>query len=113
MNDRTEHANFGGDWARDAHRGGMSGEYARDGEWSDDERLRASVSQRLTDHEAIDASDVDVGVANGEITLSGTCRTRGEKRLAEDLAWACGGVHDVHNRLTVADRENAIGKASE
>jgi len=131
-----EHGNLGGDWARDAHRGGLTDEYARDGGWSGagrhdnyardygfrgkgpkhwtaDERIRALVNDHLTEHDEIDASDIDVSVASGEVTLAGTCGTRREKRLAEDLAWACGGVHDVHNRLAVTDREKAIGKASE
>lgn len=131
--ERDGHANFGGNWARDAHREGMGDDYARDAGWSGggrhdtyardpgfrgrgpkgwtrDERLRAIVSERLTDHDRIDATEIDVAAANGEITLSGACRSRLEKRLAEDVAWECGGVHDVHNRLTVSP---TIGKASE
>lgn len=126
------HANFGGNWARDSHFEGMGDDYARDGGWSGggrhddyardeslrgrgpkswtaDERLRALVNERLTEHHRIDATDIDVSAQNGEVTLSGTCRSRAEKRLAEDVAWNCG-VHEVHNRITVSP---AIGKASE
>ena len=81
--------------------------------WGADDRIRALINHRLTDHDGIDASDIDVAVSGGEVTLSGTAGSRWEKRLAEDIAWQCDGVHDVHNRLTVADREKQIGKASE
>ena len=45
--------------------------------------------------------------------MSGTVDSRRSKRLAEDIAESCAGVVDVHNRLTIADREMHIGKASE
>jgi hypothetical protein len=66
-----------------------------------DERINEEVSQSLTDHGEIDASDVDVSVDQGEVTLEGTVSSRYEKRLAEDLAADVSGVHDVHNRLRV------------
>ncbi len=35
------------------------------------------------------------------------------QHFTEDVAWSCGGVHDVHNRLRIGDREQHIGKASD
>lgn len=64
-----------------------------------DERIREEVSERLTRHGGIDASDVDVIVENGEVTLQGEVSSRTEKRLAEAIAETVFGVHDVHNRL--------------
>lgn len=69
-----------------------------------DERLRELISERLADHDAIDASEIEVTVANGEVTLAGTVDDRRTKRLAEDVAESVSGVHDVHNQLKV-DRE--------
>ncbi|HEX7809264.1 MAG TPA: BON domain-containing protein [Thermoanaerobaculia bacterium] len=66
-----------------------------------DERLRELISERLADHDAIDASEIEVTVTNGEVTLVGTVDDRRTKRLAEDLAESVGGVHDVHNQLKV------------
>jgi osmotically-inducible protein OsmY len=132
-----QHHGFGGDWARDTHRGGFGDDYARDAGWSgggraddyvreisyrgrgpknwnrSDERIREVVNELLTDHDGIDATDVDVEVRDAEVTLSGQVGSRWEKRLAEDIAASCRGVHDVHNRLKVADREVQVGKASE
>ena len=78
-----------------------------------DERIREVVNELLTEHDGIDATEVDVNVQEGEVTLSGTVGSRWEKRLAEDIAHSCTGVRDVHNRLTIADREAQVGKASE
>lgn len=38
-------------------------------------------------------------MGDGEVTLTGTVNTRQEKFLAEELADAVSGVHDVHNQL--------------
>ena len=78
-----------------------------------DEAIREMVNERLTDADEVDATDVEVQVESAEVTLSGVVGSRREKRIAEDVAWSCGGVHDVHNRLTIGDREQHIGKASE
>lgn len=66
-----------------------------------DERIHEDVCERLTEHGDLDATDVEVGVAGGEVTLSGTVATRGQKRLAEDIVDGISGVAEVHNRLRV------------
>jgi hypothetical protein len=67
-----------------------------------DERLREDVCERLTQDPWIDASDLEVTVRGGEVTLSGAVRDRGDKRHAEDLAERVSGVREVHNNLRVA-----------
>jgi len=69
-----------------------------------DERIREEVSDRLTEHDAIDASGIEVSVKDGVATLSGTVDSRWTKRLAEDLAERAPGVRDVMNQITVADQ---------
>ena len=78
-----------------------------------DERIRDTVNELLTDHDGIDATEVEVAVENGEVTLTGMVGSRWEKRLADDIAHSVRGVQDVHNRLRIADREAQTGKASE
>ena len=78
-----------------------------------DDRIADEVNEALTEDELLDASDIEVSVENGEVTLSGTVTSRHAKRRAEDLAESCSGVIDVHNRLKLTDRETVIGKASE
>ncbi len=69
-----------------------------------DARIWEDVAERLTEHGCIDASDMEVSVENGLVTLSGTVQSRDEKRAAEDTAFTVAGVRDVNNRLTVAPR---------
>ena len=66
-----------------------------------DERIREEICQHLTEHGWIDASDVEIRVENGEVTLEGTIDTREAKRLAYDIVDVVPGVTDVHNRLTL------------
>ncbi|HKO14955.1 MAG TPA: BON domain-containing protein [Gemmatimonadaceae bacterium] len=66
-----------------------------------DERITEDVNEALTDDPDLDASDIEVRVAQGEVTLTGSVPSRGAKRLAEDLAEGATGVRDVRNQLTV------------
>jgi hypothetical protein len=66
-----------------------------------DERIREDINERLTDHPHIDASEIEVQVQGGEVTLTGTVDERNAKRLAEDIAESVSGVRDVHNQLRV------------
>jgi hypothetical protein len=76
-----------------------------------DERIREDVCDRLTDDPRIDASDIDIAVKDGEVTLSGGVRTRDEKRFAEDLIERISGVRDVNNNLKVKPADEVIGTA--
>ncbi|MDQ3949882.1 MAG: BON domain-containing protein [Gemmatimonadota bacterium] len=55
----------------------------------------------LTRHPDIDATDIEVRVQNGEVSLAGAVDDKYAKRLAEDIAEACSGVTDVRNELRV------------
>jgi len=69
-----------------------------------DDRIHEDVCDRLQHHGRLDASDVEVSVEGGEVTLSGTVPDRTTKRIAEAVAETVRGVVDIHNRLTLADR---------
>ena len=64
-----------------------------------DERIREDINERLTDHPHVDASDIEVSVKEGEVTLTGTVDDRQAKRLAEDIAESVSGVRDIHNQI--------------
>jgi osmotically-inducible protein OsmY len=66
-----------------------------------DERLGVEVSDRLMADDQIDASDIEVDVRNGEVTLTGTVPDRWAKRRAEDCAERVMGVRDVMNQVRV------------
>jgi osmotically-inducible protein OsmY len=80
--------------------GGFAGRGPRNYQRSDD-RVREDVNERLTADPRIDASDVDVRVQNGEVTLSGTVADRHTRRLAEEIIEDLPGVRDVRNDLRV------------
>ena len=86
------------------HRGRGPRNYRRS-----DERIREDVSDRLMDDPHVDASDVEVGVANGEVVLTGTVDSRFAKRHAEDLAESVAGVTHVQNNLRVAQQGSSQG----
>ena len=68
-----------------------------------DDRIEEDVNQALTDHPGVDATDIEVKVKHGEVTLTGTVENRRAKRMAEDAADSVRGVRDVHNRLRLRD----------
>jgi osmotically-inducible protein OsmY len=70
-----------------------------------DERIAEEIGDRMTENDWLDASDVDVVVVNGEVTLGGTVDSRYAKRLAEDIAESVSGVTDVQNNLRVRGQE--------
>jgi osmotically-inducible protein OsmY len=78
------------------HRGKGPKNYSRT-----DERIKEDINDRLSDDPFIDASDIDVTVNSGEVTLTGTVDERSAKRRAEDLAEAVSGVKNVENRIRV------------
>jgi hypothetical protein len=66
-----------------------------------DERITEEINERLARDPDLDATDVEVRVENGLVTLSGVVEDRGAKRRAEDLAEDAFGVDDVHNELKI------------
>jgi hypothetical protein len=79
-----------------AHRGRGPKGYRRS-----DDRIHEDVCERLTEDPFIDASNIEVAVTEGEVTLNGTVSSRGLKRRAEDLAEMAAGVAHVQNNLRV------------
>ena len=66
-----------------------------------DDRVKEDVSEALSRDGDLDASEIEVSVASGEVTLAGTVPDRESKRLAEDLAEEIPGVKQVQNRLRI------------
>ncbi|MFO7177368.1 MAG: BON domain-containing protein [Pseudomonadota bacterium] len=81
-----------------------------------DERIREDVCDALTEHDSIDASDIDVVVQAGVVVFGGTVPDRRMKALAEGVAYQCSGVRDVQNELRVVPvvrRAMDVGDARE
>ncbi len=70
-----------------------------------DQRIREDVCDRIAEDGWADASDVEIDVHEGEVTLSGTVHDRRDKRRIEDIADDVPGVRDIHNRIRVRRAE--------
>ena len=81
-------------------RGQFSGRGPKGYQRSDD-RIREDVCDRLADDPHLDASDIEITVRNGEVTLAGFVRDRSDKRHAEDITEHISGVREVNNSLRV------------
>ncbi|MCZ4094571.1 BON domain-containing protein [Sinorhizobium psoraleae] len=80
----------------DQHRGKGPKGYTRS-----DSRIHEDVSDRLSDDGALDASNIEVSVLNGEVQLSGFVDSKWAKRRAEDCADDVSGVTHVQNNIRV------------
>jgi len=67
-----------------------------------DDRIREDVCERLAMDHDVDASDIEVQVAEGVVTLNGTVNERYAKRLSEDICESVRGVKDVQNNLRIS-----------
>ena len=74
-----------------------------------DERIREDVSDRFTDDEWLDASELTVHVRQGVIILAGLVPDRQQARRAECIAYAISGVRGVANKLRVAGARSTAG----
>jgi BON domain len=81
-----------------------------------DERILEDVSYQLGTAWSLDAIDIEVSVANAEVTLNGTVDSRWAKRRAEDITDGVFGVTHVQNNLRVRASgqqwPGAVGAAS-
>lgn len=66
-----------------------------------DERISDDVHQRLADDSWLDATNVNVSVSGGEVTLSGTVDSREAKHRAERIVEDLPGVNHVQNNLRI------------
>jgi osmotically-inducible protein OsmY len=74
-----------------------------------DERIKEDISDRLGDDPYIDASEIEISVSNGEVTLIGSVDNRSEKRRAEDIVENISGVLNVENRIRVRSSSGMSG----
>jgi len=101
----------GGYWRQyEANRPHMIGRGPKGYQRSDD-RIREDLCDRMTDDPILDASEIEIDVRQGEVTLTGLVTSRDQKRRAEDIAECVGGVRDVTNQLRVT-RDGGHSSAS-
>jgi len=70
-----------------------------------DDRIHDDICAHLTEDGYVDASDLEVIVHRGEVTLSGTTATREQRARAVHIADSARGVIDVVARIRIAKRQ--------
>ncbi len=64
--------------------------------------IKAHIRKAIHRYADKDANSIDISVDNGEVRLSGTVHSRGEKSEAEFAAWQTPGVRTVKNNISVS-----------
>lgn len=70
-----------------------------------DDRIREDICERLM-HSPYDASEVEITVSDGDVTLTGTVHNRADKWGIEDVAEVILGVQEIQNQIRIS-REGA------
>lgn len=84
-----------------SHRGKGPSSYQRS-----DERLREIICEALTEDDRVDASNIEISVKSGEVTLTGHVDDRQQKRAAEDCVENISGVKDVQNHIRFGSKHH-------
>lgn len=105
-----------GPWRGEGWNDDWSGPYAGRGPKGyrrSDERIQEDICERLTEHPSIDASDIEVTVGDGDVTLTGRVESRAVKHLTEVMVETVSGVKEVHNQLRIAPLDQNVPTAAE
>jgi osmotically-inducible protein OsmY len=74
-----------------------------------DERIREEIADNLMRHPQIDASEIEIEVREGMVTLKGTVDDRQVKYMLEDEVEGVLGVKDVTNQVRVQKESKSSG----
>jgi|GEM_PF-2470898 len=105
IGNRAGSTNGSGESTSGQHRGKGPKGYART-----DTRIQEELSDRLMDDTELDASEVQVAIKSGEVTLTGSVPSKQCKFRAEEIAESCLGVTEVINQLRC--QQGGKGQAS-
>lgn len=95
-------------WGDDGRRGGdYRGHGPRRAQPADDDLLDM-VCERLAGDADIDASEIEVSVRDGIVTLAGSVPSRQTRRDAEAIAESLRGVREVANHLRVEGKDTRV-----
>jgi hypothetical protein len=68
-----------------------------------DDKIKDDVNEHLYRSTAVDASEIEVFVKDGIVTLKGSVKSRNQKVMAEDAIEYVPGVKDIFNEMIIRD----------
>lgn len=71
-----------------------------------DDKLKERVSEVLLHSHEVDPSELEVSVKEKVVYLEGQIKSKGMRRVAEDLILSIPGVEDVFTNLKISDTSN-------
>lgn len=77
-----------------------------------DERIKEEVCEVLFRDQHLDATNIEVSVQDGNVTLSGTIDSRFGKRHAEECIEHLSGVEDIRNEIKISKTEGQSSSSS-
>ena len=73
-----------------------------------DQLIKDDACEALYRNTEVDASDIEVFVDHGRVTLKGIVKTRNQKKMAERAVVNLAGVSDVFNEISLKSNHNSI-----
>ena len=101
---KTEERTWGEEQFRGERREEQERRQAERGQWArrrPDDTLAQEIREILANDPELDATEVEIEVEGGAVTLSGVVDESDAKLLAEELVETLPGVREVHNRIRV------------
>lgn len=92
----------GTSWNRDVHTQGKGPKEDK----LNDQKIREKVQDVLLHSHEVDASEIDIDVEDGVVTLKGFIASKGMQQVAEDLIGSIPSVEDVFTQLKIHDTSN-------
>ena len=77
-----------------------------------DDRIKEDVCEALYRDHSVDASNIEVEVKDGNVTLKGSVTARDAKRAAEEAVENLSGVEDVRNEIKVMKADSTLSNTS-
>lgn len=77
-----------------------------------DEKLAAEITEAFSRNAFIDETSIDVLVANGVVTLSGTVASWFESKAVQEVVWGARGASKINVQLEIDQNRNADAKGA-
>lgn len=71
--------------------------------------IKKKIKAAFHRHATVDSANIQVGLTNGKVVLTGKVRSWTERKDAEDVVWSMPGVTEIENKLEI-EHEAYVGE---